>query len=115
VVNSTRGSIVRHAAMNSRMNPAALHAAAGPPVLPSTPQLEGRAILWTMELHRWLCWTSEGGNAPAFVRTVGEAARMACLPEYELLRPVLLELKRRYPEPEPGKPPNFTPKHDAPR
>jgi hypothetical protein len=52
--------------------------------------------LWTMELHRWLCWTSEGGNAPMFVRTVAEAARMACSPNYVLLRSVLLELKRRY-------------------
>ena len=36
-------------------------------------------------------------------------------PDSTLLRPVLLELKRRYHEPEPGKPPNFTPRHDAPR
>ena len=27
---------------------------------------------------------------------------MACIPDYLLLRPVLLELKRRYPEPPPG-------------
>ena len=32
-----------------------------------------------------------------FVRTVAEAALMACMPVYALLRPVLLELKRRYP------------------
>jgi hypothetical protein len=47
-----------------------------------------------------------------FVRTVAEAARMACSPDYVLLRPVLLELKRRHPEPEPGKPPRFTLRHD---
>jgi hypothetical protein len=33
-----------------------------------------------------------------FVRTVAEAARMACSPDYVLMRPMLLELKRRYPE-----------------
>jgi len=32
-----------------------------------------------------------------FVRTVAEAAFMACAPDYILLRPVLVELKRRYP------------------
>jgi hypothetical protein len=29
---------------------------------------------------------------------VAEAARMACSPDYALLRPALLELKRRHPE-----------------
>ena len=33
-----------------------------------------------------------------FVRTVAEAALIAYLPDYEMLRPVLLELKRRHPE-----------------
>jgi len=33
-----------------------------------------------------------------FVRTVTEAARMACMPDYVLLRPVLVELRRLYPE-----------------
>jgi len=37
-----------------------------------------------------------------FVRTVAEAALLACIPDYELLRPMLLELKRRHPEREPG-------------
>jgi hypothetical protein len=50
------------------------------------------------ELSQWLRWASEGGNTPMFVRMVAEAARMACMPDYVLLRPVLLELKRRYPE-----------------
>jgi hypothetical protein len=49
------------------------------------------------ELREWLRRAAEGGNAPAFVRTVAEAALVACLPDYELLRPVLLQLKRRYP------------------
>jgi hypothetical protein len=32
------------------------------------------------------------------LRHVTEAALIACSPDYELLRSVLLELKRRYPE-----------------
>ena len=50
------------------------------------------------ELSKWLRLASEQGHTPAFDRTVAEAARMACMPDYVLLRPVLLELKRRYPE-----------------
>jgi hypothetical protein len=50
------------------------------------------------ELRQWLRWVFESGNMPIFVRTVAEAALLACVPDYELLRPVLLELKRRYPE-----------------
>jgi hypothetical protein len=47
------------------------------------------------ELSQWLCWGSEQGNMPAFVRTVAEAALIACTPDCLLLRPVLLELKSR--------------------
>ena len=50
------------------------------------------------ELHRWLRWASDWGHTPLFVSKVAEAACAACTPNYELLRPVLLELKRRYPE-----------------
>ena len=50
------------------------------------------------ELRDWLRWASESGSTPAFVSKVAEAALMACSPEYELLLPVVLELKRRYPE-----------------
>ena len=50
------------------------------------------------ELRAWLRWASESGNTPMFVRTVAEAALIACSPDYEVLRPVLVELKRRYPE-----------------
>jgi hypothetical protein len=53
------------------------------------------------ELRQWLRWASELGNAPAFVRKVADAACLACLPEYELLRPVLMELKRLHPQPQP--------------
>jgi hypothetical protein len=38
-----------------------------------------------------------------FVRTIAEAALIACLPDYELVRPVVVELKRRYPETHPPK------------
>lgn len=56
------------------------------------------------ELRDWLRWASDSARTPCFVRRVAEAALIACIPDYLLLRPVLLELKRRYPEPEPGKP-----------
>ena len=47
------------------------------------------------ELRDWLRWASESGNTPMFVRSVAEAALVACTPDYVLLRPVLVELKRR--------------------
>ena len=50
------------------------------------------------ELRDWFLWTSENGNTPSFVRKVAQAALIASLPDYELLRPVLIKLKRRYPE-----------------
>jgi hypothetical protein len=50
------------------------------------------------EMHNWFHWASEQGHTPTFVRTVAEAARIGCTPDYELLRPVLVDLKRRYPE-----------------
>jgi hypothetical protein len=50
------------------------------------------------ELRGWLCRTSGGGHVPSFVRTLAEAAACACTSDYALLRPVLLELKRRHPE-----------------
>lgn len=49
------------------------------------------------ELRDWLRWASESGSTPMFVRTAAEAALIACLPDYALLRPVLVELKQRYP------------------
>jgi hypothetical protein len=48
------------------------------------------------ELSQWLRWASEDGNTPSFVPTVAEAALIACSPDYGLLGPVLVELKRRY-------------------
>jgi hypothetical protein len=49
-------------------------------------------------LFGWLCRASEGGSVPSFVRTPAEAAFCACAGRYELPGPVVLELKRQYPE-----------------
>ena len=49
------------------------------------------------ELSQWLRWASARGNTPMFARMVAEAALVACSSGYVLLRPVLVELKRRYP------------------
>jgi hypothetical protein len=49
------------------------------------------------ELTDWLRWASESGEVPYFVKTLAEAALIADLPHYALLRPVLLELKREMP------------------
>jgi len=49
------------------------------------------------DLGDWLRWASASGEAPIFVRTIAEAAFLADLPNYVLLRPVLLELKRQVP------------------
>jgi hypothetical protein len=54
------------------------------------------------ELRQWLRWASEWGTTPMFVSKVADAASAACIPDYELLRPVLLELKRQHPQPAPG-------------
>ena len=48
------------------------------------------------ELSQWLRRASESGSTSMFVRKVAEAALMACSSDYVLMRPVLLELKRRY-------------------
>jgi hypothetical protein len=54
------------------------------------------------ELRQWLSWASETGTTPMFVSKVADAASAACIPDYEQLRPVLLELKRQHPQPPPG-------------
>ena len=51
------------------------------------------------ELRLWLRWACESPNTPIFIRTVAEAALIACSPDCLLLRPVLIELKRQHPEP----------------
>ena len=50
------------------------------------------------ELQDWLRWASARGKTPTFVRTVAGAALVAYIPDYLLLRRVLLEPKGRYPE-----------------
>jgi hypothetical protein len=49
------------------------------------------------ELCDWLHWVSEGGAVPSFVRAVAQAAFLADLRHYALLRPVLLELAEQNP------------------
>jgi hypothetical protein len=61
-----------------------------------------------LEMRDWLRWAAQGGNTLMFVRTVAEAALIACTPDYQLLRPVLVELKRRYPEAQPRSRPRFS-------
>jgi len=51
-----------------------------------------------LELRQWLRWAFKVGKVPVFVRTIDENALLACIPDYELLRPVLLDLRRRHPE-----------------
>jgi len=75
-----------------------------PQSLPSTLQGDLRGVFSVMdpahtgpELSQWLRWALERGNTPMFVRTIAEAALIACSPDYAPLRPVLLELKRRHP------------------
>jgi hypothetical protein len=41
------------------------------------------------ELRHWLRWALERGNTPMFVRTVAEAALIACSPDYELFAAAL--------------------------
>jgi len=45
-----------------------------------------------VELHDWLRWAEENGSS--FLKTTAEAALIADLKHYNLLRPVLLELKK---------------------
>jgi hypothetical protein len=49
------------------------------------------------ELHDWLRWSDENGSC--FLKATAEAALLADLRHYNLLRPVLLELKREWQEP----------------
>jgi hypothetical protein len=48
-----------------------------------------------LELRDWLRWASECGEVPNFVRAIAQAAFLADLLNYALLRPVLLQLKRQ--------------------
>jgi len=55
------------------------------------------AALDDPELAQWLQWAAGGRNVPSFVGRIVEAAAYACAGDYVLLRPVLIELKRRHP------------------
>jgi hypothetical protein len=46
------------------------------------------------ELHGWLRWAVESGSG--FLKATAEAALLADLKHYNLLRPFLLELKREW-------------------
>ena len=48
------------------------------------------------ELHDWLVWADEHGTS--FLHAIAEAAFASDLKHYRLLRPVLLNLKKMYPE-----------------
>jgi hypothetical protein len=48
------------------------------------------------ELHDWLVWADEHGTS--FLHAMAEAAFLSDLKHYRLLRPVLLNLKKMYPE-----------------
>jgi hypothetical protein len=47
------------------------------------------------DLSGWLHWATESGEASNFIRTVADAASIADLADYALLRPVLLKLKQK--------------------
>ena len=49
-----------------------------------------------VELHNWLRWAEENGSS--FLKATAEAALIADLRHYNLLRPVLLELKKEWPK-----------------
>lgn len=48
------------------------------------------------ELRDWLRWAEENGSS--FLTTTAEAALIADLKHYNLLRPVLVELKKEWPQ-----------------
>jgi hypothetical protein len=58
----------------------------------------GPAVLDDPELAQWLRMATMVGNVLSFVSGLAEAAAYACAIDYAPLRPVLIELKRRYPE-----------------
>jgi hypothetical protein len=49
------------------------------------------------ELTDWLSWASESNEVPSFYKAIAEAAFCADAPNYNLLRPLLLELQRQRP------------------
>jgi hypothetical protein len=53
-------------------------------------------------LRDWIRWASESAEVSRFVQIVAEAAAIADMPDYALLRPVLLELMRERPRTAPS-------------
>jgi hypothetical protein len=51
-----------------------------------------------VELHGWLRWAEENGSS--FLKATAEVALIADLPHYNLVRPLLVELKREWPRPD---------------
>jgi hypothetical protein len=49
------------------------------------------------ELYDWVRWADEHGSS--FLRSIAGAAMCADLPHYQLLQPVLIELKKEWPKP----------------
>jgi hypothetical protein len=49
-----------------------------------------------VEFYDWLRWAEENGGS--FLKTTAETALIADLKHYNLLRPVLIELKREWPK-----------------
>jgi hypothetical protein len=49
------------------------------------------------ELVDWLRWASESNEVPFFYKAIADAAYCADVENYNLLRPVLLELKLKRP------------------
>ena len=58
--------------------------------------VEPRSASADNELHDWLIWAREHGTN--FLHAMAEAAFLSDLKHYRLLRPVLLNLKKMYPE-----------------
>ena len=49
-----------------------------------------------VELHDWIRWAEENGSS--FLKATAGAALIADLRHYNLLRPLLLELKKEWPK-----------------
>lgn len=57
--------------------------------------VEPRSASADNELHEWLIWAREHGTS--FLHAIAEAAFLSDLKHYRMLRPVLLNLRKMYP------------------
>ncbi len=64
-------------------------------VAPQGVNVEPRSASADNELHGWLIWAREHGTS--FLHAIAETAFLSDLKGYRLLRPVLLNLKKMYP------------------